>query len=108
MDQIVTLSAVIRAREGHESRVEAALAKVAGWVAANEPQTLAYHVSRGLDDPSVFVTFERFASQRAMESHNSSSAVAAFVAAVEGSLAAPIGIQVCRELSALQRPQGDR
>ena len=35
-------------------------------------------------------------------------AVAAFVAAVEGSLAAPIGIQVCRELSALHRPQGDR
>jgi len=108
MDQVVTLSAVIRAREGHEARVEAALAEVAGWVAVNEPQTLAYHVSRGLEDPTVFVTFERFANQGAMESHNSSSAVAAFVSAVEGSLAAPIGIQVCRELSTLQRPQGDR
>src|SRR5690606_175773 len=101
MDRIVTLTATIKAREGQKGRVESALAELVRWVDDNEPLTLAYHVSRGVDDPTVFTTFERFASESAMASHHGSVAVAQFVGAVADCLAGPIEIRVCRELVAI-------
>ncbi len=99
----VTLVAIIRAMPGAEDEVGAALARVAGWVAANEPRTLAYHVSRGSDDPTLFTTFERFADRAAMEAHNTSAAVAEFVAAVGDKLSAPVELHAGAEQSALAR-----
>lgn len=96
----VTLTAIIRVRPGGEALVGAELEKLAAWVAANEPNTLSYHVGRQADDPAVFLTFERFADVDAMRAHNGSSAVSAFVAAVDGRLASPIEIHVCEELAA--------
>lgn len=101
--EIVTLVARIRARPGCEDIVARALAEVAAAVADGEPETLGYHVCRAGDDPGQFVTFERFAHREAMEAHNGSAAVAAFVAAVDGCLAQPVEITVMRECSALVR-----
>lgn len=100
---IVTLVARIRARPGSEGTVARALADVAAAVGAREPETLGYHVCRAGDDPCLFVTFERFADRKAMDAHNESSAVAAFVAAVDGCLAQPVEITVLEECSALVR-----
>lgn len=107
---VCTLVAHIRARAGCEDRVAAALAKVAETVARTEARTLGYHVGRAADDPALFVTFERFADRAAMDAHNGSAAVAAFVAEVDGCLDGPVGITVLDECSALVRSatQGDR
>jgi quinol monooxygenase YgiN len=96
---VVTLSAVIRAREGKEALVEAALVEVVRWVEAQEPQTLAYHVGRDSDDPTVFTTFERFADKAALESHNASPALDRFSKAVADSLAVPVEIRICLEIA---------
>ena len=97
---MVTITAVIRAKAGREDLVERALRAVVAAVKAGEPGTVAYVVSRGLDDPSVFTTFERFRDQAAMRLHNDSRAVAEFVAATKDSLAGPIELHSCRELDA--------
>lgn len=99
----VTLTAIVRARPGEGALVGAELERLAAWVAENEPDTLSYHVGRQADDPTVFLTFERFADADAMRAHNGSAAVAAFVAAVEGRLAGPIEIRVCEEIAAHAR-----
>lgn len=98
-EDVVTLSAVVRAREGKEALVEAALAEVVRWVEAQEPQTLAYYVGRESDDPLVFTTFERYANKGALELHNASSALDRFSKAVADSLAGPVEIRICREIA---------
>ena len=97
---MLTITAVIRARTGHEEVVEQALRAVLAEVKANEPGTLAYFVSRSSDDPAVFTTFERFVDAAAMQRHNDSGAVADFVAATRDSLDGPVVLHSCRELDA--------
>lgn len=97
------LIARIRARAGAEEKVSAALAKVAATVALTEPRTLGYCVGRAADDGALFVTVERFADREAMDEHNASAAVAAFVAEVDGCLEGSVEITVLNELSVLTR-----
>jgi len=97
---MLTITAVIRAKAGHEATVEQALRAVIAWVKASEPGTVAYFVSRSRDDPTVFTTFERFVDEAAMRRHNESRAVAGFVAATRDSLDGPLLLHACRELDA--------
>jgi quinol monooxygenase YgiN len=102
-EPVITLGAVIRAREGCEARVEAALAEIVRWVETQEPQTLAYHVGRASDDPTLFTTFERFADPQALEAHNTSPALGRFKEAVADCLAGPVEIRICREIAVAVR-----
>ncbi len=95
---MITITAVIRAKPGREAVVEGALASVIADVKANEPGTIAYFVSRAINDPCVFTTFERFVDEAAMNSHNQSAAVAAFITSTEGALDGPIVLHACEEL----------
>jgi quinol monooxygenase YgiN len=97
---MLTITAVIRAKAGHEEVVERALRAVLAEVKANEPGTVAYFVSRSKDDPKVFTTFERFIDAAAMTRHNDSQAVSDFVAATGDSLDGPVILHACRELDA--------
>jgi quinol monooxygenase YgiN len=95
---MLTITAVIRAKAGHEETVERALRAVIAEVKANEPGTVAYFINRSKDEPTVFTTFERFVDEAAMRRHNESSAVADFVAATRDSLDGPVVLHTCREL----------
>ena len=97
---MLTITAVIRARAGHEEVVEGALRAVIAEVKASERGTVAYFVSRSRDDPAIFTTFERFVDEAAMTRHNDSQAVADFVAATRDSLEGPVVLHACRELDA--------
>jgi quinol monooxygenase YgiN len=66
-----TLTAILRAKSGHEDLVLAALVVCGDWVRANEPDTVSFFVTRSEADPCLFVTHERFADRAAMELHNS-------------------------------------
>ena len=55
-----------------------ALLEVAEHVNKNEPDTVGFYISQDINDPSVFTTYERFASKAAMETHNGSAAVKIF------------------------------
>jgi quinol monooxygenase YgiN len=66
-----TITAIIRAKKGHEATMRRALLAVADHVRINEP-------TQDATDPCVFTTYERFADQAAMDRHNGSDAVARF------------------------------
>ncbi len=75
---MLTITAVIRAKKGHEATMRQALLDVVAHVRANEPSTVGYHVSQDAADPCIFATYERYLDQAAMDRHNNSPAVARF------------------------------
>jgi len=75
-----TLTAILRAKPGHEGEVKAALVKVGEHVRAHEPDTASFFVTQSANDPCVFVTHERFADQAAMDRHNDGAGSKGFFA----------------------------
>ena len=73
---MLTITAVIRAKKGHEETMRRALLAVAENVGINEPNTIGFFVSQDLANPCVFTTYERFLDQAAMDAHNNSEVVA--------------------------------
>ena len=76
-----TLTAMLRARKGHEDTVKAELLKVGDYVRAHEPDTASFHVTQSADDPCLFVTHERFTDRGAMDRHNNGAGSQGFFAA---------------------------
>jgi quinol monooxygenase YgiN len=96
---LLSLTAIIRAKPGQEAVVEQALLAMVRHVTANEPNTLGYFVTRSDKDPTLFLTYERFRDRAAMEAHNTSSALDAFVAATKDALAGPVEIHTGEEVA---------
>ena len=71
---MLTITAVIKAKKGHEQTMREALEMVAENVRVSEPGTLGFYISQDQEDPAVFTTYERFVDQAAMDKHNSSAA----------------------------------
>jgi quinol monooxygenase YgiN len=75
---MLTITAIIRTRQGCGQAMRDALLEVAANVRANEPDTIDFFVSQDINDPCVFTTYERFTDQAAMDRHNNSDVVARF------------------------------
>lgn len=75
---MLTISAIIRVKQGSEQAMRDALLTVARNVALNEPDTIGFFVSQHAADPCLFTTYERFTDQAAMDRHNGSEVVATF------------------------------
>jgi quinol monooxygenase YgiN len=75
---MLTITAIIRTKPGHEWTMRDALLAVADNVRANEPDTIDFFVSQDINDACVFTTYERFTDQAAMDRHNNSETVARF------------------------------
>lgn len=75
-----TLTAILRAKPGHQDAVKAALLRVGEYVRAQEPDTASFYVTQSADDPCVFVTHERFADRAAMDHHNNGAGSKGFFA----------------------------
>ncbi len=75
---MLTISAIIRVKQGSEQAMRDALLTVARNVALNEPDTIGFFVSQDAADPCLFTTYERFTDQAAMDRHNGSEVVATF------------------------------
>ena len=75
---MLTISAIIRVKQGSEQAMRDALLTVARNVTLNEPDTLGFFVSQHANDPCLFTTYERFTDQAAMDRHNGSEVVATF------------------------------
>lgn len=96
---MISISAIIRAKPGRGSALQSALLDVAAHVAAREPGTLGFHVSRSLDDPAIFTTYERFADAAAKDVHNGSEAVARFFAQADSLIDGAAILHTCREVT---------
>ena len=97
---MLTITAIIRAKKGHEHVMRTALLEVAGNVLANEPSTIGFFISQDVGDPCLFTTYERFVDQAAMDRHNGSSVVAKFFAIAQPILDGPVTLVTSSEISA--------
>ncbi|MDX3965480.1 MAG: antibiotic biosynthesis monooxygenase [Bradyrhizobium sp.] len=100
---MITITAVIRAKSGHETTMLDALMAVAENVAANEPDTIGFFISQSEDDPCVFTTYERFVDKAAMDRHNSSAVVATFFGIAKPILDGEVTLVTSKEVSATMR-----
>ncbi|MEO8889391.1 MAG: putative quinol monooxygenase [Jatrophihabitantaceae bacterium] len=89
MSEINTI-AIITAKPGSADAVEQALRTLAE-ATHGEQGCIRYTLNRGLQDPNVFVTIEKWRSQEDLDGHMASPHVAAtFAAAGEHLAAAPV------------------
>lgn len=87
MTEISTV-AVITAKPGSADQVADALRELAGATHAEEG-CLHYSLHRGLQDPNVFVTIEKWRSQEDLDQHLASSHLQAALAAAGELMAEP-------------------
>jgi len=96
---VITLTAILRAKPGHEDEVKAALIKVVEHTRANEPDTISYFAGQDTKDPCVFNTYERYPDMAALERHNNSAAVAAFFEVAKPLLVNDQTVVISREIA---------
>jgi quinol monooxygenase YgiN len=98
---MMTITAIIRAKKGHEATMRRALLHVADHVRISEPSTVGFFVSQDASDLCVFTTYERFADQAAMDRrHNASDAVARFFEIAKPILDGDVTLITAEEISA--------
>lgn len=78
MDTPITLVAHIRAAPGKADELAALLSEQAGVIRRTEPGCLCYRLHRSTDDPDVFVFYETYANQAAVEAHHASPHIAVY------------------------------
>jgi autoinducer 2-degrading protein len=64
-----TMLARYRAHPGRGDLVAETLTRMAAAVAADEPACLVYRASRSVEEPDVFVLYEEYVDQAALEAH---------------------------------------
>ncbi|PZS13444.1 MAG: antibiotic biosynthesis monooxygenase [Pseudonocardiales bacterium] len=94
----VSTVAVIIAKPGSSAEVERALRDLVEASHA-EPGCLHYSLHRGLPDPNLFFTVEKWGSQGDLDAHLGSSHVAAALTAAGTLLAAPPNIMPAEPLT---------
>ena len=97
---MLTITAVIRAKKGHEDTMRRALLEVAENVRGSEPNTIGFFVSQDQTNPGVFTTYERFLDQAAMDAHNNSQVVARFFGIAKPILDGDVVLVTGTEISA--------
>jgi quinol monooxygenase YgiN len=66
---VIVLVAKYTVKAGQGDAVEAALRRMAPLVAAGEPGCTLYHANRSTENRDVFLLYERYADQAALEAH---------------------------------------
>ncbi len=97
---MITITAIIRVRKGHEQIMTKALLDVADHVRKNETGTVGFFVSQDNEDPCVFTTYERFVDSATMDTHNNSETVARFFGVAKPILDGDVILKTCTEISA--------
>jgi quinol monooxygenase YgiN len=97
---MLTITAIIRTKPGHEDTMRKGLLEVAENVRHNEPETIGFFVSQSVEVPQLFTTYERFANEAALNAHNNSEVVAKFFAIAEPILDGDVVLVTAKEASA--------
>lgn len=93
-----TLTAIIRARKGHEATVLAELLKVGAFARDHEPDTIGFYVAQDPYDPCLFTTYERFADDAAMDRHNNGAGSQGFFTAAGSLLDGDVTVVTAQEI----------
>lgn len=68
---MIVVTATLRAQPGKEAELEAVLRRLVEHTQGEEG-TLAYALHRSAEDPAVYLFYERYADQEALQRHSSS------------------------------------
>ncbi len=96
---MLTITAIIKTKDGYADTMRQALLEVADNVKRNEPNTLGFFISEDPGAPGTFTTYERFADQAAMDAHNNSDVVARFFGIAKPILDGDVILLTCNEIS---------
>jgi quinol monooxygenase YgiN len=69
MAEMRTLIARYTAQAGRGDEVARLLEEMAAAVAADEPECVLYRAARSIEQPDVFILFEEYTGQAALEAH---------------------------------------
>jgi quinol monooxygenase YgiN len=100
---VLTITAIITAKKGHEATMRQALEKVAENVRASEPGTIGFYISQDARNSRVFTTYERFVDQAAMDAHNNSAASQGFFKIARPILEGEVILVIGSEISKKER-----
>ena len=78
MGDVITVIAKIRAAKGKGDALGALLVEQAAAVRAAEPGCLLYRPHRSKKDPELFVFYEQYTDEAALEAHRKAPHLAAF------------------------------
>lgn len=97
---MLTITAIIKTKDGYADTMRNALLEVADNVQKNEPNTLGFFISEDPEAPGTFTTYERFTDQAAMDNHNNSDVVARFFGIAKPILDGDVTLVTSKEISA--------
>ena len=78
MAHVLTVVARLRAASGKGDALAALLVEQAAAVRASEPGCLVYRMHRSTRDPDLFLFYEMYADEAALEAHRTAPHLAAF------------------------------
>lgn len=81
---MIVLTAKYFVKAGRGDQVEAALRRMAPLVKASEPGCKMYHANRSADNPDIFLLYEHYADQAALDAHRNTPH---FKEIIEGAIA---------------------
>lgn len=83
---MITVVAKLKAQEGKEAELEAALTEMVEAVSANEPDVPTYSLHVADDDPTLYLFYEQYDSADAQQAHGQTDHMKALGAALGGLL----------------------
>jgi quinol monooxygenase YgiN len=101
MANMLTVIATLRAAQGKGDALAALLIEQAAAVRQAEPGCLAYRVHRSTKDPDLFLFYETYQDDAALDAHRQAPHLAAFRARREreGLLDGPVNVEIYRSLT---------
>ena len=97
---MLTITAIIKTKEGYEDTMRQALLEVADNAQKNEPETHGFFICEDTSNAGTFTTYERFTDQAAMDAHNNSEVMARFFGIAKPIIDGEVILLTCNELSA--------
>lgn len=84
---MITIIAKLKVKEGKEDAMKDAMREAAEKVRANEPGNLAYVPHQSQADPTIFLFYEKYKDQEALDLHRQQDHFKAFSGKMGGILA---------------------
>ena len=96
---MITITAKLKVRTGSEEAMKEAMKEAAAKVRANEPGNLAYTPHQSQADPTIFLFYEKYKDQAAIEFHRQQEHYKAFGKKIGGLLDGKPEIDFYTEIS---------
>ncbi|HJM88814.1 MAG TPA: putative quinol monooxygenase [Dehalococcoidia bacterium] len=100
---MIILTAKLKAQEGKEPELEAALSELVEGVSANEPGVALYTLHVSDEDPSLYMMYEQYADGDAQKAHGATEHMAAFRDVAGSLLDGPMEIERYTLVTELER-----